>query len=326
MRAAWLCLALSCLPPASRAQPCGDGAAAFDRALCAAPALRDALDQADRNAEELARLSPEPRHWREGQRAWLAGLRQEAGAIAILQRVEERLRALDEAGEATRRGLEAVQDGARLSAECVRPPPPAFPVLGLACEVERLDRVPDATGQAPRSVYQLQRHRWQDGRALDATRGLHRMMVVLQSTPAAPDALRIAAWVMTEADAFSEPAIVGNAAGAWLVLRATRSGTPVANADIVFHRRDAAAPWQRVEVQGWRADLARRLGRGVAPQPGGEVDYAAMAAEIAVARDGDASCCPTGGTVRLRLALQQDALSIRSLERRFGPAPPRGGR
>jgi len=50
-----------------------------------------------------------------------------------------------------------------------------------------------------------------------------------------------------------------------------------------------------------------------------------MRASTLLARDGDANCCPSGGTAELTFTLQRDALAIDALLlRRPQPKPSKG--
>lgn len=101
-----------------------------------------------------------------------------------------------------------------------------------------------------------------------------------------------------------------------LVVSAGFAGTGSIREDHVF-RRDgrrwtpiAASPWPDGDAGGWGAGLEARLPPGHGVWKGMIIDYATLTATTPVWRDGDANCCPTGGTAAIRFAIEGDALVI----------------
>jgi hypothetical protein len=107
---------------------------------------------------------------------------------------------------------------------------------------------------------------------------------------------------------FERPRIIATAHGLLLMIPDRIGGTAAANEDI-YYRWDRSA-WRQLETQSWLEELARRLPKGFGVWKGIVPDLQRMKAGSAVWRDGDANCCPTGGSVCVELAYRKDALVI----------------
>jgi hypothetical protein len=113
-----------------------------------------------------------------------------------------------------------------------------------------------------------------------------------------------------------KPAIVTTSVGAVLYVPMTVDGTGSGNAS-EYYAWDSAE-WKPIEAEAWVGDLQRRLPPGLEIRKGVWPDLRTMSAETGLYRPGDANCCPSGGVVRVRLAIRSSQFVIDS----FVVAPP----
>jgi hypothetical protein len=118
---------------------------------------------------------------------------------------------------------------------------------------------------------------------------------------------------------FEKPEIVEAPFGPVLSIPERISGTGAANDDKYFRWVDGR--WRLLDTTSWTAALRDSLPEGYHLWKGLYIDIRSLSVESGVWKDGDANCCPTGGTVQAQLRLEGDALTIDRLEHRKPPQP-----
>jgi hypothetical protein len=116
---------------------------------------------------------------------------------------------------------------------------------------------------------------------------------------------------------FEKPDIIEAPFGTVLSIPERISGTAAANDDKYFRWIDDR--WRLLDTTSWTAALRDSLPEGQHVWKGLQIDIRSLSVESGVWRDGDANCCPTGGTVHVQLRLEGDALTIERLEHRKPP-------
>jgi hypothetical protein len=79
-----------------------------------------------------------------------------------------------------------------------------------------------------------------------------------------------------------------------------------------YYLREAGV-WQRIEAEGWKEELKRRIPAGLGLWKGIWPDVTTLKAEAGLYRDSDANCCPSGGTARIQLAIRRRRFVIESV-------------
>lgn len=74
------------------------------------------------------------------------------------------------------------------------------------------------------------------------------------------------------------------------------------------------AGWTPIDREAWEASLNKRLPKGLSINRGIWPDYAQQVANIPLYTRNDPNCCPTGGTARIRLGLENGRLVTRSFD------------
>jgi hypothetical protein len=108
-----------------------------------------------------------------------------------------------------------------------------------------------------------------------------------------------------------KPEIIRSGAVTLLHLLIAIDGTANGNASEYFVRE--GTQWHPIESESWLADLRQRIPAGLQIVKGVWPDLKTMQADAALYREGDANCCPTGGTARVRLAIRMHRLVIDSV-------------
>ena len=101
---------------------------------------------------------------------------------------------------------------------------------------------------------------------------------------------------------YDPPQIIRNAAGTILYLPIAVDGTAHLNASEYFLRE--AGEWQSIEAEEWLKNLSQQVPTGREIWKGIWPDLRTMQAEAGLYRRGDADCCPTGGTARIRFSIR----------------------
>ena len=101
---------------------------------------------------------------------------------------------------------------------------------------------------------------------------------------------------------YAQPEILRTGHGTFLYLPIRVDGTGSYNESEYYLR--AGGAWQRLDSESWLKDLASRLPPGREIWKGVWPNLATLRAESGLWRKGDGNCCPTGGQVRVRLAIR----------------------
>lgn len=81
--------------------------------------------------------------------------------------------------------------------------------------------------------------------------------------------------------------------------------------DAFFFRQDH---WTRLDIQCWESDLQQHLPAGTSVDKGVNLNLDGLTAQAWLYREGDANCCPTGGSADVTLKRVGDRLAIESLQ------------
>jgi hypothetical protein len=108
-----------------------------------------------------------------------------------------------------------------------------------------------------------------------------------------------------------KPEIIRNAAGTLLSLPIAVDGTGHGNASEYYLREGRA--WARIDAEAWLADLGPRIPNGLEMRKGVWPDLHTMQAEVPIYGPKDGNCCPTGGLLRVRLAIRSRRLVADSI-------------
>jgi hypothetical protein len=95
-------------------------------------------------------------------------------------------------------------------------------------------------------------------------------------------------------------------------------GTGEANADILYQKRGDR--WVEIEMTSWRAELDKRLPKGIGVWKGVKYNFlaAAMGADAELWKDSDANCCPTAGRANLGFVIEGDRLKLDTISAQLG--------
>ncbi|MEQ1885536.1 MAG: hypothetical protein ABL967_10780 [Bryobacteraceae bacterium] len=111
---------------------------------------------------------------------------------------------------------------------------------------------------------------------------------------------------------YEKPKILRVAGNIVMDLPIVLDGTGVGNESEYYLREKGA--WARIESESWRVELLRKIPSGLQIRKGIWPDFEAMTAEIALYRDGDANCCPSGGSAVAHLSLRAKRLALTSVD------------
>ncbi len=109
----------------------------------------------------------------------------------------------------------------------------------------------------------------------------------------------------------SAPSISTNGPDTLLELPVDVSGTGAFSDNDTF--RFDQDHWTRLDTQCWQADLGKRIPRGTSINKGVNLNLGSLTAQAWLYREADANCCPTGGSVDVKLKRTGDRLVIESL-------------
>jgi hypothetical protein len=108
-----------------------------------------------------------------------------------------------------------------------------------------------------------------------------------------------------------KPQMARTPAGTLLYLPIAMDGTRSYN-DSDYYLR-VGSRWEPVDSESWEKDLTTRLRPGVSIWKGIWPAFPDLHAEAGLYREGDANCCPSGGTAKIQLALKSRRFVIESL-------------
>lgn len=109
-----------------------------------------------------------------------------------------------------------------------------------------------------------------------------------------------------EAASVWDAVVLRKPAGVFLHIPVRYSGTGALRDDFLFHWKDDH--WQEVDTLSWIKEINLPACYGLWKGP--FVDFESLSLDMPVWIDGDANCCPTGGTLRVQFAIQGDALKV----------------
>ena len=105
--------------------------------------------------------------------------------------------------------------------------------------------------------------------------------------------------------------IVPTPAGRLLYLPIAVDGTANMN-DSRYYLR-IGNNWERIDADSWLSDLAKRIPQGLEMWKGVWPDVHTLRADAGLYREGDANCCPTGGTAHIQLAIKSRQFVVESI-------------
>lgn len=117
---------------------------------------------------------------------------------------------------------------------------------------------------------------------------------------------------------FAAPRVIEASAGKLLLLPGTGRGTAQENESALY--RFEHGTLQEIDDKSWLEGLGAKLPKGLGWDHGIFPDYAKMAAETALSRPGDPNCCPTGGFVRIEIAIENDTVVLKSVTPETAPS------
>jgi hypothetical protein len=113
---------------------------------------------------------------------------------------------------------------------------------------------------------------------------------------------------------YEQPAIVKNFFGTIMHVPIRLDGTGNGNESEYYIWNEKTREWRLLDSNSWIEDLQRRIPSGLSINTGIWPDVQTMTAEAYLYREGDANCCPSGGTAIVQLTLTAGRFSIKSVE------------
>jgi hypothetical protein len=110
---------------------------------------------------------------------------------------------------------------------------------------------------------------------------------------------------------YKKPEIIQSPAGTLLYLPIMVDGTGAGNESEYYQL--GTTGWESIDASEWLKDLQQRIPGGLQIWKGVWPNVESMQAEAGLYRDGDANCCPTGGTARIQLAIRSRQFIIDSV-------------
>jgi len=117
---------------------------------------------------------------------------------------------------------------------------------------------------------------------------------------------------------YDRPKVVTPPVGTLLWIPGYLEGTGNFSAEQLYAWRDGS--WQDIDIDSWKAEMARRLSGGLYVAKGIFPDYRAMTAATPIWRPIDGNCCPTAGRAVVRLGLKDRRLTITDMRVTLGRA------
>lgn len=279
--ALWAALWAAVLVPALAA---GGARAATDRP--SDPFLAAADGIVSLTVQTLAAASPDPDKVRQDQARWQTEVLAKARGTDSVRRVyQDRLTEL-------RQSLFAIPSGSG----CHRV---AIPEVDQEQPCKVIEHGTVARAPGPKLEYWSQAY----GKDPNAPRAVAQIVV----TPDVKGAAGLVA-VLSDAQSYQVPAIVQNQGTTFLHMLGHGEGTGDFPSRALFVWRDGR--WSRLTADSWVSDLGKRLPRGLRITHGIYPDFATMTAKSDLWRADDPNCCPTGGTVSIRLRLEGDRIVL----------------
>ena len=288
--------------------------------VCSSPYLRDLAATVEQETQALLAASPMRATLRSEHEALVRSLYAYNSRLDPRETLATRLRAIRAAAASTDAALAARPTRQDLAKSCQSPPSPFFETALMRCRVERV------TGAGPRIVAQFQR--WTG--PVDNDPALGPLTAVLLFAEVAgqagePARHRLVGWAAADDADLGAPVAVEGEGRNFVTLPRTNRGSAATTSDVVLIATSTDGEWRELNVSDWFTELQKRLPRGLIARSAFSLDLLGMRASTLLARDGDANCCPSGGTAELTFILRRDALVIDSLVlRRPQPMPLKG--
>ncbi len=113
---------------------------------------------------------------------------------------------------------------------------------------------------------------------------------------------------------YEKPAIVTTSFGTVMHVPVRLDGTGNGNESEYYLWDGKTGEWRLLDSSSWIEDLGKRLSPGLSITAGIWPDLERMTAEVPLSREGDANCCPSGGTALVGLVLKDDRFSIKTVD------------
>jgi len=187
------------------------------------------------------------------------------------------------------------------------------------CAVSEFDRFPTLEGvEYDYALYCLIPGYAEEGsscRSDEFSASYHRTrgLAVFSRAPEAEDLTLL--WTRADPEVglliYARPELIENTFGTLLILPIRLDGTGGGNESEYYLRQGDA--WRRLDSQSWLEELSKRIPEELGIWHGVWPDLRTMTATTGLYRANDASCCPTGGELQIRLEVRDDRLAIREL-------------
>lgn len=291
-----LWLMASIAPAHAAGLDCKKAASATERAICADPALSQLDDALARAYADAMANVPQPIGLRDLQRDWIVRMRDKATVAALPATLQNRIGELRQAANAARATRKPVAPDL-LATRCVD----LRHDQDETCTVDSSGGIADSPGG--KLAWQLQSYHQDKLRTAGG--------VVLLSVQ--PDGhLLPVLWDEAEDAEYGEPTLVATPAGKLIDFNGSLSGTGNLSAESLYRFADGA--WHEIDITSWLHAMSMRLPKGLAAWKGVYPDWAHMTAATNLWRPGDANCCPTGGSVRMSLALKDGQIVMTGMQ------------
>jgi hypothetical protein len=120
---------------------------------------------------------------------------------------------------------------------------------------------------------------------------------------------------------YEKPEIISNASGTFLYLPIRVDGTGAGNISEYYLWNEKTNGWDLIESEYWIKDLRQRLPDGLSIWKGIWPDLKTMSAKAGLYREGDANCCPSGGTAFMDLSVEEGRFRLKSVDFELTTAP-----
>ncbi len=110
---------------------------------------------------------------------------------------------------------------------------------------------------------------------------------------------------------YDKPEFVVNSFGTFLYLPIRLDGTGAGNLSEYYLWTEPSKEWQKLDSDSWIRDI--KIPAGVSRVQSIWPNLKSMTAEAYFYRSDDANCCPTGGTARIQLTIENGRFAIKSI-------------
>ena len=113
---------------------------------------------------------------------------------------------------------------------------------------------------------------------------------------------------------YRKPEIIKNSIGRFMYVPISESGSGDYNHSEYYLWRPNANDGVSINSESWGEDFWKRIPSGLSVRKGIWPDIRTMTAEASLYREGDANCCPTGGTAFIKFTLKDNQFVVDSVE------------